>query len=228
MTGDPMRQLDFRFPNPGPRAARGRGIRRGTTLVELAFASVIFVAVMGATLALFLTMLTEQRSSSTRLAMTHEISALHRELRQLAANGANIIVASGELDNDRVRFRRIGRDEANPVFAELRYIDEDGNNNTIRDNYVALFPDRTKEAFIRMVNNASRIPAPTGGFEPVFTRSPGFGSPLVAQFRVGDRSGARTARAERARNAGDVADDAITGPGYQGVVFRAVYGPRNG
>jgi hypothetical protein len=208
-----------------------RTARRAATLVELSIAAGLFVLIAGVVMSLFLTMLQEERSNTSRLNMTHEVSGLHRQLREIAANGANIAVANGELNNDVVLFRRLDDNSETPVFAELRYIDEDDDNDTIEDNFIVFLPDREDEenqqTLVRLV---SRIPdaGSVGGFLPVFTRSPGFGAPLVVQFRVGDRSAARTARGERAANEEDRRDDAHTGMGYQGIIFQSAYGPRNG
>jgi hypothetical protein len=215
---------------------QGPSARRGTTLVEMMFSAAILVVVLTGIMGLFLFMLVEERSNVTRLNMTQEVSTLHRQLRNLAANGANIVVVAGEIDNDVVRFRRMDTTkevagEEVPVVSELRYVDEDEDNDTIGDNRLVLVPDVDEEdATIDLVNFASRIPDPADEdeFLPVFTRSPGFGSPLVVQFRVGDRSGERLGRVQRAQSDVDRRDDANTGPGYQGIVFQAAYGPRNG
>jgi hypothetical protein len=205
--------------------------RRGATLVELAIAASLFVGVSAVVMSLFLTMLQEERSNTTRLNMTHEVSSLHRRLREIAANGANIAVANGELNNDVVLFRRLNDDSETPVFSELRYIDEDDDNDTIGDNFIVFLPDREDEGnqqvVVRLVSRIPDVTSP-GGFRPVFTRSPGFGAPLVVQFRVGDRSAVRQSRAERAADDEDRRDDAFTGKGYQGIVFQSAYGPRNG
>lgn len=205
--------------------------QRGTTILELVFASFIFLAVSGAVLGLFISMLRAEQSNTVLLMMNHESAALHRELRQISANGANIAVSGGEVNNDVVMFRRLSDESETPVFSEMRYVDEDGDNDTIGDNAIVLIPDRTdpdtRVVLMRLVSRL-RDPDDPDEFLPVFTRSPGFGSPLVVQFRVGDRSAERTSRMQRANNDEDARDDALTGPGYQGMVFQAAYGPRNG
>jgi hypothetical protein len=187
--------------------------------------------VLGAVFSLFLLMLTEERSNVTRLNMTQEVAQLHRELRNMSANGASIVVVAGVLDNDVARFRRLDLVGETPVTTELRYIDEDEDNTTISDNRLVMIPDINEpEGMITLVRWISRLAHPDDEdrFLPVFTRSPGFGAPLVVQFRVGDRSAQRPGRSARAQDEEDRRDDAITGPGYQGVVFQAAYGPRNG
>lgn len=197
------------------------GRKRGFTLLELSIASGILALVSISIMALWISMIRQERSSIRLVRMSYDSAALHREMRKVAANGGLINV-----ENDStIEFS----DLDTGVTAELRFEDDDGDNDTISDNRVVLYPDVSNPTRRRtVVRWASRLDDPDnpGELLPAFTRDGTFASPIKLQFRLGDRVGI-ISPAERAQNAQARLEDTETGPGFQSLVFRGAYGPRN-
>lgn len=191
--------------------------RRGLSLIELVIAAGIFTSVMAGIMYLLLAVMRQERSNISMLNMAYESTNLHRELRKVASNGANIQAAG-----DTVQFTNT----VTGTTAELRYVDSDDDPATIRDNSIVYDPDTStsddEQTILRYVS-----PLDDGGGTslPVFRRIAGTPSPLLVEFRVGDRGGPLD-RNDRPEDDDARADDAYTGPGVQSMVFRGAYMPR--
>lgn len=193
--------------------------RRGMTLLEVLFASTIGTVVSVAMILLFTALLWKERENLKLLMMSNDAATLHRRLRQVSANGADIDVTQTEV---------VFTDVTTGKTARLRFVDGDNNPETIGNNRIELDLDIASAGNERIVvNYVSRLEDPRnpGTFLPVFRRLPAssFSTPLEVNFRIGDR----TNPTNRKTNAAARADDAHTGPGFQSLVFRSAYMPRN-
>jgi hypothetical protein len=189
---------------------------RGMTLPEIAIASTIMATVIIAVIGLFISLLWQERTNLRMLQMSYESQQLHRELRRVASFGSSI--TSGTTS---VRFDDLGAG----TTAELRYEDADSNPATIGDNVIVFDPDVATDNDERTVLRYVSPLVVGGTAQPIFRRQAGTPSPLIVEFRIGDRTGP-TGRRDRAGNAGAKADDAFTGPGLQTMVYRGAFTPR--
>lgn len=203
-------QTTVRLPSP-------RRHRRGLTLTEITMASAIMAVITAALMSLFLIILRQERANITMLRMGYEATALHRDLRRVAAQGADITQVGNVVEFT---------NSVTGVRSRLEVVSEDGNWDTIGDNYIIFIPDlEDPDNARRVIQWISPLYDDAGNTIPIFQRLPGSPAPLAVNFRVGDRSGPR-ARNERAQDEDARVDDALTGPGLQSYVFRTVFTPR--
>jgi hypothetical protein len=194
------------------------------TLVELAIASGLMLTIIVAIMALFIAIMRQERSNVRSLQMAYNSAQLHRELRRVASIGASISTTA-----DAVRFENLGTG----TISELRYEDLDNNPDTIGDNRIVFDPDVDADGDERLLIRFVSPLVVNGVQQPIFRRMPGTPSPLVVEFRVGDRTGpisrgerAALAREETTLGRAVRADDAWTGAGLQSQVYRGVFMPR--
>lgn len=203
--------------NDMPAFHRISRTRRGLTLTEVTMASAIMALIVAALMSLFITILRQERSNLTMLRMGYEATALHRDLRRVAAQGADITQVGNV-----VEFTH----SVTGVRSRLEVVNEDDDWDTIADNYIIFIPDvDNPDDARRVIQWISPLYDESDNQIPIFQRLPGSPAPLAVNFRVGDRSGPRE-RSERAKDADARADDAFTGPGLQSYVFRTVFTPR--
>lgn len=179
--------------------------------IAAGLSSVLVIAIM----LMFVHVLRQERTNVRLLRMAYDSAALHRTLRGTAANRGKIINANA------VRFTAL-----DGTVSELRYEDEDDDPNTIGDNRIVFEPDVSGgQAGRVIVNHVSPLLDTNGVAIPIFRRIVGNTSPqpLEVSFRIGDR----TQPDDRASDDDAVADDAFTGPGFQSLVIRSVFTPRN-
>ena len=203
--------------------------RRGMTLVELMIAVAIFGTVMILMTALLIEVLQRQKGNNTTLRLLYNSANLHRQLRVVAASGAAIDVEEDQADSDGDGIRGLVRfvNEDLARVAEIRFVDEDGDLNTIEDNSIIYVPDISASEESGRIVISYVSPIILGGTQqPVFTRQDGNPDPLIVQFRAGDRP-APPQPTLRAESLTGPSDDAITGQGNQSIIFRGAYAPRN-
>ncbi len=198
----------------------GKRTTKGFSLLELVFASGILLTISITLIALYLNVITRERTNIKTIRMAYDSANLHREMRKIAAIGGTINV-----DNDTITFTNT----ITGTTSLLTYVDEDGDNDTIGDNYMELIPDVNDNTAKRtVVRYGSRLTDPDNSsqFLPIFSRLGNFRQPIIIEFRIGDRVGIRDLK-ERANDDKANAEDALTGKGFQSLVFRGAYGPRN-
>lgn len=190
---------------------------RGVSFLELMIAQGILATLMVGLMFLFVEMVRVERSNLARLNMAFQAAALHRELRQVAASPG--VIAFNDVGDEFIRFERRVAGGAR-IVSELRFIDRDGNPNTIADNEIILV--RNVDSNSTAGNTVVRYVSPIPG-TPMFTRGQGIPAPILVNFRIGD-----TSRPEnRLTNAQARRDDSLTGRGFNSMVFRGAYTPRN-
>lgn len=202
--------------------------RRGLTMVELVVSVAIMAIMSGIVMALFVKVLRDERSNITRIRMAYDAADLHRELRRFAAVGG---VNNTVVDPTNVSVEFTNNDVDPPVRSRLEYSDADGDPATIADNEIRLVPDVDADTsrFINVVRYASPLEDPDDAdeFLPIFSRGGEFNEVLLVNFRIGDRRGDLTSRPARANDAEARAEDGRTGAGFQSILFRGAYAPRN-
>ncbi len=204
-----------------------RRTSRGQSLLELVFAVTILVLVTGSVVALFVTVLQVEKRNIVRIRMAYDSADLHRQLRRYAAVGG---VNNTVIDPSNVSVTFVDNSETSAVTRRLQYVDGDNNPVTIGDNRIEFVPNiaepNNNQKVIRFVSPIAD-PTSAGANLPIFSRDGSFNQPLLVNFRIGDRRGDLVTRKSRAANSEAIEEDRWTGPGFQSILFRGAYGPRN-
>ncbi len=206
--------------NPFPR-------HRAQSLVELLFAVTILILMTGAVVGLFVTVLRVEQKNITRIRMAYDTADLHRALRRYAAVGG---VNNTVIDANNISVTFSDNDTSPSVIRRLQFVDGDGDPKTIGDNRIEFIPDmNSPDDTQQVISYVSPIDSTTtpGEYSPIFSRAGTFNQPLLVNFRVGDRRGDIMDRDARSGVAECIDEDTWTGPGFQSILFRGAYGPRN-
>lgn len=195
------------------------------TLVEMSISLAIFAMMIGVVMTLFLFVVREERSNIMRIRMAYDAADLHRELRRYAAVGG---VNNTVVDPNNISVSFTNADTG--ISSRLEFVDPDGDPDSMRDNLIRLIPDLDEpDKDVNVVRFATPLIDPDDPSErlPIFSRAGSFNQALLVNFRIGDRRGDLTERTARGADDECRAEDAITGKGFQSILFRGAYGPRN-
>lgn len=220
---------------------RKDGRRRGTSLLEMMISVSLLAIVMGMVIPAMIYYARVSKSVRMQQRMQQEVTLFAQEMNMAMARVFEVNFSNQRVINFGFHQSEFIADATQPtgwrfssntVATTLVYRDEDDDPATIGDNSLVIIQITTNEAGDEvskreetLVRYLSPLEDADGNALPIFQRmTDGKRAYVMFQARLGDRVLSRKNLSAEERYK-VYADDALTGPGYQGLVLQYMFVP---